>query len=273
VISERSVRSVKRLLAMAMIASMVASMAPQPVFAQPGKPSGQTADAEGKTPLQKAAEAWELGLLPDAAKLYQQALDAGDLYPADVVIAYARMGTALAAQKKDSDALSAFRTASILDPAFKLPPEAGAKAKKLYDQAAKDAQARGGKLSMTTEVPESLEANAGFKVVAKLPEEYAILIDKVRIEVKDPLSKNVVHKESQPATGVVTFTVPGKAAVPGVQLQVRVDALDAHANRWVSQESRIKVARDPNADKAAAPMVSDEDEKPKPKKKSFFATP
>ncbi|MFO0661760.1 MAG: tetratricopeptide repeat protein [Polyangiaceae bacterium] len=258
----------KKLITAVMLASVTASTTPRIALAQP--PAKEEVDA--KTPLALAAEAWESANLPEAAKLYQKALDAGDLYPADVIMSYARMGTALAAQNKNNDALSAFRTAAILDPGFKLPPEAGAKAKKIYDQASKEAQARGGKLTLTAQTPDSVEAKQGFKVTAVMPEEFAVLVDKVRIEVKDPMTKAVVHKEALPATANVVFAVPGKAALPGISLMVRIDALDAHANRWVSQEVRVKVAADPNADKVA-PLVPEEDEKPKPKQKGFFQKP
>jgi hypothetical protein len=260
----------KKLITAVMLVSITASTSPRIALAQPPAKGEET---EAKSPLALAAEAWDAANLPEAGKLYQKALDAGDLFPADVIMSYARMGTALAAQNKNNDALSAFRTAAILDPAFKLPPEAGAKAKKIYDQASKEAQARGGKLTLTAQIPESVEAKQGFKVTAVMPEEFAVLVDKVRIEVKDPMTKAVLHKESQPATAQVVFAVPGKAALSGISLMVRIDALDAHANRWVSQEVRVKVAADPNAEKAAAPLIPEEDDKPKPKKKGFFSTP
>ncbi|HQP38643.1 MAG TPA: hypothetical protein PLI95_25835 [Polyangiaceae bacterium] len=85
-----------------------------------------------ETLLMQAAKKWEAAELTEAAKLYQQALDEGGLYPSDVLVAYTRIGTVQAATNQQNLALSSFRVAASIDPSFELPSEAGKKAQALY---------------------------------------------------------------------------------------------------------------------------------------------
>lgn len=234
--------------------------------------------AADETTLMQAQKAWEAAELTRAADLYDQALKEGGLYPADVLVAYARIGSVRAAMNQRNAALSAFRVAAALDPSFELPSEAGPKAKALYKQARAEAEKQGGKLDITAEVPTQSAAGATFVVTAHVPEAFVPLIVDVGITVSDPsVSSTSVkpYSEKKPAATEVQFEVPGKAVVPGANLLVRVDALDGHGNRWASSQSRVKVqarkrAVEPMPDDA---MVPGEDENGKKKSGGFWGSP
>ena len=224
--------------------------------------------------MAEAADKWEQGALTDAEPLYQKALDQGGLGPSDVVIAYSRIGTVNAAMGKREAALSSFRVAAVIDPSFVLPAESGPVAKKLYEEARKAAQKQGGKLEITAEAPDRGEAGKGFTVKAKLPEAFAPVVDRIGIDVRDPLSKTGAWKSDQPATAEVTFDVPGKAVAGGTTLVVRVSALDTHGNRWASYEARVKV-REAKTDTAivGAERPPEEGEDEKKSKSGFWSSP
>lgn len=241
------------------------------------------AQADPKTALLiQAAKAWEEAELNKAADLYQKALEAGDLYPADVLVAYARIGTVLAAMGDRNAALSKFRVAAALDPTFELPSEAGPKAKAVYKQARQDAERQGGKLEITAEVPTQSASGAEFVVVARLAEAFAPLVVDIGITVQDPsISTSTVKPWStkKPAETQVEFEVPGKVVMAGANLLVRVDALDGYGNRWASTQARVKVegqasgygAIDPND-----PFFDDGEKDTKKKKEEdggFWASP
>jgi hypothetical protein len=231
------------------------------------------AAAESKSALADAADKWEQGMLTEAAPLYEKALADGGLFPPDVVIAYSRIGTVHAAMGKKEAALSAFRVAAVIDPAFQLPAESGPIAKKLYEQARKDSAKHGGRLEITLEAPERAEGGKGFTIVAKVPESFAPVVEKLGIEVRDSLSKTPAWKSDQPSMASVSFDVPGKVVQGGTTLVIRVSALDQHANRWAMHESRIKV-KESKTDAAAAvaePPSGDEDENKS--KKGFWSSP
>ena len=67
------------------------------------------AHAEEKTFLAQAAEKWEQGDITDAAPLYEKALSQGGMFPPDVVLAHARIGTVLAATGKKEAALGVYK--------------------------------------------------------------------------------------------------------------------------------------------------------------------
>jgi hypothetical protein len=227
---------------------------------------------DGKGPMAAAAEQWEQGALTEAAPLYQKALDQGGLSPGDVVIAYSRIGTVAAASGKREAALSAFRVAAVIDPAFVLPAESGPVAKKLYDEARKAAQKQGGKLEITAEAPDRGDAGKGFTVKAKLPEAFAPVVDKIGIDVRDTLSKTPAWKSDLPAMAEVSFDVPGKAVPGGSTIVVRVSALDQHGNRWATYETRMKI-REGKTDAVAEAAVPAETPDESGKKGSFWSTP
>lgn len=234
--------------------------------------------ATADTTLMQAQKAWEEAELTKAADLYDQALKEGGLYPADVLVAYVRIGTVRAAMNQRNAALSAFRVAATLDPAFELPSEAGPKAKQLYKQARADAEKQGGKLDITAEVPEQSAAGAMFVVTAHVPEAFVPLIVDVGITVSDPSISSTSYKpftSKQAAATEIRFEVPGKAVVPGANLLVRVDALDSHGNRWASAQSRVKVAARKRVIEPGPGdgMIPGEDEENKKKSGGFWGGP
>jgi hypothetical protein len=200
-----------------------------------------TARADEALALQ-AAKAWDAAELNRASDLYEKALQEGGLYPSDVLVAYARIGTVQAAMGQTNAALSAFRVAAALDPAFELPSEAGPKARNLYKQARSDAMKQGGKLEVLVEVPSSSAPDTEFIVTAHVSEAFAPLIQDMGISVRDPsVGSMKAWTTTKPAASAVSFEVPAKAVIAGANLLVRVDALDAHGNRWASTEKRVKV--------------------------------
>jgi hypothetical protein len=238
------------------------------------------AQSDGKpSVLLEASKAWESADLNAAADLYDQALKQGGMFPADVLVAYVRIGTVRAAMGQNNAALSAFRVAAALDPSFELPSEAGPKAKAIYKKARKDAEAQGGKLEISAEVPTQSAPGTEFVVVARIDEAFAPLIVDVGISVQDPSVSTATIKPwttKKPADTQVQFEVPGKVVMAGANLLVRVDALDSHGNRWASTQARVKV----EGSSASYAGLDDEpiDDEPEQKKEDedsggFWASP
>lgn len=233
------------------------------------RPPVALAQGTGSSALAQAAEKWEQAALTESAPLYEKALKEGGMFPSDVVVAYARIGTVQALLKQKEAALSSFRVAAVIDPEFQLPSESGKLARELYEKARKDAASQGGKLEVTMEAPERVDANKTFRVVAKLDEAFAPVVEKIGIEVKDTLAKANAWKGEQPSTSSVTFDVPGRFVTGSSTLLVRVSALDQNGNRWAMREVRVKVREAPVVE---APVET----KPPPeekKSKGFFSTP
>ncbi len=231
------------------------------------------AHAEDKTFLAQAAEKWELGAITEAAPLYEKALAQGGMFPPDVVLAHARIGTVLAASGKKEAALNAFRVAAVIDPSFELPAESGPAAKKIYEEARKQAEKQGGKLQISVEAPEKVDAQKGFTVTAKLPEAFAPVVDKIGVEVRDTATQKAGYKADQAATAEVKFDIPAKHVSGGTTLIVRVSALDGSGNRWAIADTKVRV-REGKTELVPASDLSDKGEKDKPAKKGgFFSGP
>lgn len=230
---------------------------------------GDSKASAPKGTLAQAAEMWEQAMLTEAAPLYEKALKEGGLFPADVVMAYARIGTVQALLKQKEAALSSFRVAAVINPEFELPSESGKLAKSIYEKARKDAAAQGGKLEVSIEAPERVDANKSFQVTAKLDEAFAPVVEKIGIEVKDTMAKGKEWKTDQPSTASVTFDVPGRQVPGSTTLLVRVSTLDQYGNRWAMQEARVKV-REVKVVEAPAEPVAPQEEK---KSKGFFSKP
>ncbi len=231
---------------------------------------------EKRSLLLEASQAWDSADLNAAAELYDQALKQGGMFPADVLVAYVRIGTVSAAKGQNNAALSAFRVAAALDPNFELPSEAGPKARAIYKQARKDAEQQGGKLEITAEVPSQSAPDAEFVVVAKIDEAFAPLIVDVGITVQDPsVSTSTIKPWStkKPADTKVQFEVPGKVVMAGANLLVRVDALDAHGNRWASTQARVKVDASSDPDRFALLETKPEKKKEQNGSGGFWASP
>jgi serine/threonine-protein kinase len=228
---------------------------------------GKDAKAAQKSTLMQATELWEQAMLTEAAPLYEKALKEGGLFPSDVVLAYSRIGTVQALLKQKDAALSSFRVAALINPSFELPSESGKLAKDLYEKSRKEAAKLGGKLEVTVEAPERVDASKPFQVTAKLDEAFAPVVEKIGIEVKDTMAKTKEWKADQPSTASVTFDVPGKVVPGSTTLLVRVAALDQNGNRWAMQEVRVKVRE---AKVVEGPVEPPPEEK---KSKGFFSKP
>ena len=247
-----------------LVTGIVAGMA----FSVPGRAFADQATYDA------ASAAWERGDLDDATKQYQEALESGGLGPVAVLTAYARIGTYQAALGKAEAALSAFRLAASLDPDFQLPAESGPKAATLYQRARKDAAKLGGKLEIKAEVPTDVQPGHPFTVVSHLAESFAPLVDRIGIDVRDPVSGKSWASAS-PAEATVQFEVPTRAVMPGANLVVRVDALDPKGNRFASSESHVKVSGGHVSYESVASMDEPEEEVKKPKKAGggFWSSP
>jgi hypothetical protein len=206
--------------------------------AQPSAPSGAAA-------LIRARAAWDKGDFDLSEPLYKQALIDGGLLPVDVVDAYVHMGAARAVMGKAKPALDAFRHAAIIDAKFTVPSEAGKKAVKLGEQARRE-KARVGSIALSAEFPTGVKSGQPFTIDATLDAAHVPLVANVGIVARDSLSNKTYSKNERPSASM-HFEVPTDMTLPGASLVVRIDALDAHANRLASSEQRVKVEAQPVA--------------------------
>ena len=188
----------------------------------------------------KADAAWHSGELEGAKDLYEQALSEGDLNPDDVVIAYSRIGTVKAAMRDNPGALSAFRIAAAIDPAFELPPDSGPKAKELYAQARKEAGDQGLKLDITVNAPKEIPRREAFTIEVEIPEGFAVLVAQVVVTLEDK-GAGKSYKKSLQAEPSLSFEFPGKVAQSGARFKVRAAAVDSQNNAWAVAETKMKV--------------------------------
>jgi hypothetical protein len=215
---------------------------------------------------------WHLGELEKAKALYEQALAEGGLEPAEVVTANARIGTVRAALNDTNGALSAFRVAAAIDPQFELPAESGPKAKKIFQQARKEAAALGEKLAIVLKVPDTIPAKQGFTLETEIPPGFAVLVSEVVVSIEDPITGKK-WKRKKGAEPSLTFDFPKRVAVSGARLKVRAAAVDAQNNSWTVTEAKIRVEglRESEGDMDEPPP---EPAKPKEKEKEdFFSGP
>ena len=230
-----------------------------------------TVRAQATPGFDAASSAWDRGAFAEAGAAYERTIDAGGLGPVEVVLAHTRIGIARALVGKRDLALSAFRTASTIDPSFELPPDASPKARAPYEQARKEAASRG-RLTLKLSAPDKIPHGKVFTVKIELSDESAALVDKIEIDVSDPLTKKSSHSYAQAVAEQVSFEVPAKAAVPGATLLISARALDTKGNRWVVQEARVSVAPAETGPKPATGPLED-DVPPKKASKGFFSKP
>jgi hypothetical protein len=229
-----------------------------------------------ETPISKATEAWELGHLAQAGKLYEEALAGGGLTPSDTLAAFVRVGAWRATQGKTDLALSALRNAAIIDPDFECPALGGPRAKPLCERARKEAAGQE-KLALSIEAPEGVKHGVDVPIAATLPETLAPLFDSVALAVEDKPG-NVVHAEEKPlgeagtptkaASARVEFKVPAAEVPAGATLRVRVSVLDAQKNEWARANTTIRVAA--KALPPAPPIEPAAPPPPPPPKSSAF---
>ncbi len=214
----------------------------------------------------QADAAWHQGELEKAKDMYEQALAAGGLDPTDVVLAHSRVGTVKAALNDTNGALSAFRVAAAIDPDFELPAESGPKAKKLFQQARKEAKQQGEKLSITLKAPDTVPASQGFTLETEIPPGFAVLVSEVVVAIEDPVSGKK-WKRKKSAEPSLTFDFPKRVAMSGARLKVKASAVDAQNNAWTITEGKIRVegmrASDGGMDDEPAPEPTKQPEKDK----------
>jgi hypothetical protein len=225
--------------------------------------------AQGTPPFTEASAVWDRSGATDAGPIYEKAIDAGGLGPVETVIAYTRIGIARAMLGKRDLALSAFRSASNIDPDFELPPDASPRARPLYEQARREAAGRP-RMAIKVTAPDRVGFEKSFVVKTEMSDESAALIDRIEIDVSDTLSKKTAYTSSQPVAESLTFQVPSQAATSGATLLVQLRALDMHSNRWLTQDVRVSVDAGEAAPQAVGAPADSGESKPK---KSVFRGP
>lgn len=233
-----------------------------PVYAQSS--TGAAREASGAAVLARARAAWDKGDFDLAPSLYQSAIDAGGLPRPDVVDAYVHIGSALAIAGKKKPASIAFKRAALLDPGFKMPPEAGRKASAIADKARRE-QVRAGSLTIVAQVPDEVESGAPFGVdVTMAPAQSVVagrIVDSVAFIARDSLSGRAFEQTSPPGSKL-HFDVPTRMTLPQATIVVRVEARDAHNNQLASVEKRAHVAKAQIVSASPAPLLASNDAPP-----------
>lgn len=227
------------------------------------------ADEPPPNPIATAEEAWAVGEVAKAGKLYEQALGQGGLSPSDTLDAFVRVGAWRASTGNNQAALNAFRNAALIDPSFEYPDKAGPKGKPLYERARKEAEGQG-KLIIEVQAPAKVKAGEGFHVDATVPEALVPLFESVAIHVEDRPG-NVTHAAEKPAEAKLGFDVPAGAATAGRNLDVRISVLDAQKNEWARGSVKIAVGTPVAAALAPVPIVAPVTAPPE-QKRGFLAT-
>lgn len=231
-----------------------------------------------ETPISQATEAWELGKLPQAGKLYEAAIVGGGLTPTDTLAAFVRVGAWKASIGKADLALNSLRNAAIIDPEFQCPTLGGPRVKQLCDKAKKEAAGLE-KLALAVEAPEGIKFEADLGLGATLPESLAPLFEAISLAVEDRPG-HVVHAEERPlgdlggsgakgATARLDFKVPAAEITPGATLRVRVAVLDSQKNEWARANATVRVA----ARTAPPPTTEAPPPPPPPPSKGFWHGP
>jgi hypothetical protein len=215
--------------------------------------AGKEPAPPGQAALERARSAWDKGDFDVAEPLYAEAVDKGGLAPADVLEAYVHLGSARAVLGKKAGAVAAFKAAALLDPAFRVPPDAGKRATSAADQARR--ATRTGPLVLQVDIPDHVAANGTPSVDVSLDPAHAALPGS-RIGVAARGEGGVAgapYVESVRSSRTAHFDLPPSLSVPSTTLRVRVDLLDPHANRLASAEQRVHVQPLPNT-AALAPL-------------------
>jgi hypothetical protein len=212
-----------------------------------------TARAPKAAALQRARDAWNNGDFDIAPGLYLDAINAGGLQKFDIVDAYTRIGASLAMAHKTQAALAAFRNTALLDPGFKVPPEAGKAVNALAERARRE-QARVGSLTIAAQVQEEVDSGTSIPVDVSVAPTPAALLEAISIEVHDPVTAHS-WAQSRPVASRLRFDVPMRLTLPNATLVIVLEARDAHENHLGSIEKRVHVAAPPPAPAPPAPVV------------------
>ncbi len=236
-LKSRVPRALPQALAVACLAVLGAAASARAAEPSPGGPA-----------LRQARAAWDRGALDTAEPLYREALEKGGLAPNEVLEGYVRLGSIRAAHGKKDQAVAAFRAASILDAAFTVPPEAGPKGAGLAERAKRDT-AKIGTIQLAVQVPKEAAAGKPFKITATVDKAHVPIVARIGVVAKDGTSGKETTLEAKTDESV-DIEIPGEIALPNASIVVRVDALDAHANRLASAEDRVRIP-----DSAGAPAA------------------
>jgi hypothetical protein len=218
------------------------------VYAQSGD---TTARPQKSAALQRARDAWSNGDFDVAPGLYLDAITAGGLQKADVVDAYTRIGCALTMAHKTQAALTVFRNTAMLDPGFKVPPEAGKKVIALAERARRE-QAHFGSLTIAAEVADEVDSGASFGVDVSVAPARNTLVDSVSLEARDTLTAHA-WAQARPVNAHLHFDVPSRLTLPDASILIVVEARDSHNNQLGSIEKRVHVAPAPPAPTPSPP--------------------
>ncbi len=189
--------------------------------------------------LGKARAAWEKGIFDKAEPLYREALEQGGLAPEEVLEGFVRLGSIRAALGKKDAAIAAFRAASVLDATFTLPPEAGTKAVALAEKAKRDT-AKIGSIALGARVPKDASPGKPITITATLDKAHLSVVAKIGVVAKDGTTGKQITLDAKPAEEL-DFEIGPDLVLPGANLAIRIDALDAHQNRLASVEERIRI--------------------------------
>jgi tetratricopeptide (TPR) repeat protein len=207
--------------------------------------------AAGQAAIERARISWEKGDYDVAEPLYAEAIDSGGLAPADILDAYVHLGAARAVLGNRAGALRAFKEAATLDPHFTVPPEAAKRATASADQARRLVRKLGA-VVFHADVPDEANPGDSVKVDVSLDARHAALPGtRVGVYAYDPLGGGL-HVASVRARPATHFELPRNLSLPSATLHVRVDWLDAHANRLASAEEQVHVQPDHHAPTTAA---------------------
>jgi hypothetical protein len=138
-----------------------------------------------------------------------------------------------------------FRNAALLDPGFKVPPEAGKTVIAVAERARRE-QARVGSLAIAAQVEEEVDPGASIAVdvsVAPMPN---ALVEAISIDARDPLTAHS-WAQSRPVSARLHFDVPARLALPNAALVIVLEARDSHDNHLGSIEKRVHVTAPPPA--------------------------
>jgi hypothetical protein len=221
------------------------------------QPDGAASPQEPKlAALQRARDAWNNGDFDIAPGLYQDAINAGGLQKFDLVDAYTRIGASLTIAHKTQAALTVFRNTALLDPGFKVPPEAGKTVIALAERARRE-QARVGSLTIAAQVQEEIESGFTVPVDVSVAPSSAPLVEAISIEARDPVTTHS-WAQSRPPSAHLHFDVPARLTLPDATLVIVLEARDSHDNHLGSIEKRVHIAAAPPAPAPplAAPAIA-----------------
>lgn len=197
------------------------------------------ADSSGAAALRQARAAWDRGAVSESEGYYRDALAAGGLAPPEVIEGYVRLGAARASAGKKAQAVAAFRAAAILDPKFAIPPEAGPTGSALAARARKDT-AKIGAIQLTLSAPKQAPVGKPFTVLVQLDSAHVPIVAKLAVVARDGTSGKETRLEAPVGTNT-EIEVPSNLTMPGANLTLRADALDAHDNRLASTDEHVQI--------------------------------